>query len=113
MQDRLHEMIDNDNKIFDESSAFQEIKEEKKEKVSISDFLNKPAIEDIEDISIDDHSKATQLNTKLEYGASYDLSLYFNEDLIGLSVYNNDKYIGKVEYIMKNKTYNIWYFNIQ
>ena len=32
---------------------------------------------------------------------------YFNEDLIGLSVYNNDKYIGKVEYIMKNKTYNI------
>ena len=32
---------------------------------------------------------------------------YFNEDLIGLQVYNNDKYIGKVEYIMKNKTYNI------
>ncbi len=32
---------------------------------------------------------------------------YFNEDLIGLSVYNGDKYIGKVEYIMKNKAYNI------
>lgn len=32
---------------------------------------------------------------------------YFNEDLIGLEVFNNDKYLGKVEYIMKNKSYNI------
>ena len=43
---------------------------------------------------------------KLEEGMKYIPSAYFNEDLIGLSVYNNDKYIGKVEYIMKNKTYN-------
>ena len=32
---------------------------------------------------------------------------YFNEDLIGLSVYANNNYIGKVEYIMKNKAHNI------
>ena len=32
---------------------------------------------------------------------------YFNEDLIGLPVYSEDKYIGKVEYIMKNKAHNI------
>ena len=69
LQDRLHEMIDNDNKIFDESSAFQEIKEEKKEKVSISDFLNKPAIEDIEDISIDDFS---DLDNEMENISPYD-----------------------------------------
>ena len=62
-------MIDNDNKIFDESSAFQEIKEEKKEKVSISDFLNKPAIEDIEDISIDDFS---DLDNEMENISPYD-----------------------------------------
>ena len=69
LQDRLHEMIDNDNKIFDESSAFQEIKEEKKEKVSISDFLNKPAVEDIEDISIDDFS---DLDNEMENISPYD-----------------------------------------
>ena len=32
---------------------------------------------------------------------------YFNEDLIGLEAYNNDKCIGKVEFIMKNKAHNI------
>lgn len=32
---------------------------------------------------------------------------YFNEDLIGLMVYSEDKCIGKVEYIMKNKAHNI------
>lgn len=32
---------------------------------------------------------------------------YFNEDLIGLEVYSLDKYLGKVEYIMKNKAHNI------
>lgn len=32
---------------------------------------------------------------------------YFNEDLIGLEVYSDDKYVGKVEFIMKNKAHNI------
>ncbi len=32
---------------------------------------------------------------------------YFNEDLIGLSAYSGDKYLGKVEYIMKNKAHDI------
>lgn len=41
LQDRLHEMILNDNIIFDQGSAFSEVKEEKKESVSISDFMNK------------------------------------------------------------------------
>ena len=54
LQERLHEMINNDNKIFDEASAFSEIKEEKQENISISDFLDKPIIDDIEDINIDD-----------------------------------------------------------
>ena len=41
LQDRLHEMILNGNIIFDQGSAFSEVKEEKKESVSISDFMNK------------------------------------------------------------------------
>lgn len=41
LQDRLHEMILNGNIIFDQDSAFSEVKEEKKESVSISDFMNK------------------------------------------------------------------------
>ena len=32
---------------------------------------------------------------------------YFNEDLIGLDVFVQDKCIGQVEYIMKNKAHNI------
>ena len=32
---------------------------------------------------------------------------YFNEDLIGLTVYSDNKYIGTVEYIMKSKAHNI------
>lgn len=32
---------------------------------------------------------------------------YFDEDLIGLYVYNNDRCIGQVEFIMKNKAHNI------
>ena len=46
LQDRLHEMILNGNIIFDQGSAFSEVKEEKKESVSISDFMNK-AMEEI------------------------------------------------------------------
>ena len=54
LQERLHEMIINDNKIYDESSAFKEIKEEKKENKTISDFLNTQIIDDLENISVDD-----------------------------------------------------------
>ena len=32
---------------------------------------------------------------------------FFDEDLMDLDVYSNGKYIGKVEYIMKNKAHNI------
>ena len=32
---------------------------------------------------------------------------YFNEDLIGLTVYSENECIGKVEYIMKNKAHDI------
>ncbi len=32
---------------------------------------------------------------------------FFNEDLIGLDVFNEDKYIGKVEFVMKNKAHSI------
>lgn len=40
LQDRLHEAIENPNKIYDTFSAFKEIKEERIEAVSISDFLS-------------------------------------------------------------------------
>ena len=33
---------------------------------------------------------------------------YFNEDLIGLSVYENDKFIGNVETIIKNNTQELF-----
>ncbi|MDD3392646.1 MAG: ribosome maturation factor RimM [Bacilli bacterium] len=32
---------------------------------------------------------------------------YFNEDIIGLDVYNSDNYIGKVEYVLENKAHEI------
>ena len=41
LQDRLHEMIVNGNIIFDQNSAFSEVKEEKLDSVSISDFMDK------------------------------------------------------------------------
>ncbi len=53
LQDRIHEMIQNNNKIFDSSSAFSEIREENIQEVSISDFLNNEQrdIEEMENIS--------------------------------------------------------------
>jgi len=54
LQDRLHDMLNNGNKIYDELSAFKEIKDANMDEVKISDFLDKPIIDDIENISIED-----------------------------------------------------------
>ena len=54
LQERIHSFINNENQIFDEQSAFKEIKEETKKEVSISDFLDTPMKNDIEDIEIED-----------------------------------------------------------
>ena len=54
LQERIHSFINNKNQIFDVHSAFKEIKEEKEKEVSISDFLDKPMKDDIEDIEIED-----------------------------------------------------------
>ena len=45
LQDRLHEVLINPNKIYDEFSAFSEIKEENVEEVSISDFMDAEMID--------------------------------------------------------------------
>lgn len=53
LQDRIHSMIENGNIIMDTESAFNEIKEEILEEVSIHDFLNSEKIdqEEMENIS--------------------------------------------------------------
>lgn len=70
LQSRLHEMINNDNIIFDENSAFNEIREEHKEELTISDFMDLPMNEDIENISTEDFDDA-QLD-ELENITPYD-----------------------------------------
>lgn len=56
LQERIHDLLTNPNAILDPNSAFTEVKEEKMEEVSISDFMNneKIDIEEMENITFDD-----------------------------------------------------------
>ena len=56
LQERIHDLLTNPNAILDPNSAFTEVKEEKMEEVSISDFMNneKIDIEEMENITLDD-----------------------------------------------------------
>lgn len=56
LQERIHDLLTNPNVILDPTSAFSEVKEEKIEELSISDFMNneKIDIEEMENISLDD-----------------------------------------------------------
>lgn len=58
LQDRIHAMIENVNTIFDSNSAFNEIKEENNQEVSIEDFMSIDEIkqDDIEDITVEEFS---------------------------------------------------------
>ena len=70
LQERLHLMINDENTIFDPSSAFSKVQEENKKEVSISDFLDKPLIDDIENISLDDFEDTK--DNELENISPYD-----------------------------------------
>ena len=75
LQDRIHAMIENMNTIFDSNSAFNEIKEENTQEVSIEDFMNDDEIkqDDIEDITVEEFSSdKSQDIFEMENISSYD-----------------------------------------